>query len=297
MKYLTSKEISKKWKISERSVRDYCSKGRVPGSLLDGKTWLIPEEAQKPNRQIRHIKKQYSLLEILKIEKERQHKGGIYHKLQIEMTYNSNHIEGSKLTHEQTQYIFETKTIYAGNNVINVDDIIETINHFRCIDLAIDSAKSKLTDSLIKQFHYILKSNTNDSMKTWFKVGDYKMLPNEIGGRQTTLPQNVKNEMKKLLDEYNSKEAKTILDIIEFHQQFEAIHPFQDGNGRVGRLIMLKECLKHNFVPVLITNEYKQYYYRGLKEWKNEKGYLIDTCLFGQDIMKKFLDYFNISYK
>ncbi|MCH5172229.1 MAG: Fic family protein [Erysipelotrichales bacterium] len=297
MNYLTSKDISMKWKLAERSVRDYCAKGRVPGALLDGKTWLIPENAIKPNRQIRHTKKQYTLLEVLKMEKESQLKGGIYHKLQIEMTYNSNHIEGSELTHDQTRYIFETRTINVENKSINVDDIIETANHFRCIDLTIDSAKSKLTEALIKQFHYILKNGTSDSMKSWFRVGDYKMLPNEVGGCETTSPNNVKNEMKRLLNTYNSKNNITIVDIIEFHKQFETIHPFQDGNGRVGRLIMLKECLKHNIVPILITDEYKQFYYRGLKEWDNEKGYLIDTCLYGQDIMKTFLDYFNIKHE
>ena len=296
MKYLTVAEISKKWKIAERSVRDYCSKGRVIGAILNGKTWLIPEDATKPLRQKRHTLKEEKLLDILKREKETKLHGGIYHKLQIDMTYNSNHIEGSKLTHDQTRYIFETKTIGITDESILVDDIIETTNHFRCIDLAIEAAKTKLSESLIKQFHYILKNGTSDSTKPWFKVGDYKMIENEVGGIETVSPKEVKIKMKELLLWYNSIPNISIDDIIEFHYRFECIHPFQDGNGRVGRLIMLKECLKHNFVPILILDEYKAFYYRGLKEWKNEPGYLKDTCLYGQDILKKYLDYFKIKY-
>ena len=296
MKYLTVNEISKKWNISERSVRDYCNKGRVVGAILQGKTWLIPEDAVKPLRQKRHTIKDVTLLGTLKREKESKLHGGIYHKLQIDMTYNSNHIEGSKLTHDQTRYIFETKTIGVSSNSISVDDIIEATNHFRCIDLAIDLANAKLTESLIKQFHFLLKNGTSDSNKTWFKVGDYKMIENEVGGIETTPPKEVKIKMKELLLWYNSISNITIDDIIEFHYRFERIHPFQDGNGRVGRLIMLKECLKHNIVPILILDEYKAFYYRGLKEWKNEPGYLKDTCLLCQDIFKKYLDYFKIKY-
>ena len=296
MKYLTVAEISKKWNIAERSVRDYCSKGRVIGAILDGKTWLIPEDATKPLRQKRHTLKEEKLLDILKREKEAKLHGGIYQKLQIDMTYNSNHIEGSKLTHDQTRYIFETKTIGITDESILVDDIIETTNHFRCIDLAIEAAKTKLSESLIKQFHYILKSGTSDSTKPWFKVGDYKMIENEVGGIETVSPKEVKAKMKELLLWYNSISNITLNDIIEFHYRFECIHPFQDGNGRVGRLIMLKECLKHNIVPILILDEYKAFYYRGLKEWKNEPGYLKDTCLYGQDIFKKYLEYFKIKY-
>ena len=296
MKYLTVAEISKKWNIAERSVRDYCNKGRVIGAIMDGKTWLIPEDATKPLRQKRHSLKEEKLLDILKREKETKLHGGIYHKLQIDMTYNSNHIEGSQLTHDQTRYIFETKTIGITDKSILVDDIIETTNHFRCIDLAIEAAKTKLSESLIKQFHYILKSGTSDSTKPWFKVGDYKMIENEVGGLETVSPKEVKAKMKELLLWYNSISNITINDIIEFHYRFECIHPFQDGNGRVGRLIMLKECLKHNIVPILILDEYKAFYYRGLKEWKNEPGYLKDTCLYGQDIFKKYLEYFKIKY-
>lgn len=295
MKYLKVNEISKKWNISERSVRNYCNKGRVVGAILEGKTWLIPEDALKPTRSIRHICIKRNLLNALKKEKEAKLKGGIYHKLQIEMTYNSNHIEGSKLTHEQTRLIFETRTIGVEDSV-NVDDIIETSNHFRCIDLVIDSANTKLNESLIKQLHYILKNSTKDSTRSWFKVGDYKMLDNEIGGMETTKPAEVKNEMLKLIKWYNNLESITIGNIIEFHQRFESIHPFQDGNGRIGRLVMFKECLKYNLVPIIITDNLKHYYHRGLKEWKKEKGYLIDTCLSGQDIVKNYLDYFKISY-
>ena len=296
MKYLSVAEISKRWNIAERSVRDYCSKGRVIGAILDGKTWLIPEDATKPLRQKRHTLKEESLLDILKREKDSQMHGGIYHKLQIELTYNSNHIEGNKLTHDQTRYIFETKTIGVSTESVLVDDIIETSNHFRCIDLAIESAKTKLTEALIRQFHYILKNGTSDSTKSWFKVGDYKMIENEVGGKETVPVKDVKNKMKELLLWYSSISNVTVNDIIEFHYRFECIHPFQDGNGRVGRLIMLKECLKHNIVPILIPDEYKEFYYRGLKEFKNEPRYLIDTCLYGQDVFKTHLNYFKIKY-
>ena len=296
MKYLSVHDIAIKWNISERSVRDYFNKGRVPGVLLNGKTWMIPEEATKPKREIRHTNNDVTLLDALKREKNSKLNGGIYHKLQIEMTYNSNHIEGSKLTHDQTRYIFETRTIGVNDKAVSIDDIIEASNHFRCIDLAIDSANYKLTESLIKQFHYILKTGTSDSFKTWVKVGDYKTLENEAGGADTSRPYEVANKMKELLAWYNSIKNIKIEDIIEFHYRFESIHPFQDGNGRVGRLIILKECLRNNIVPILITNEYKEFYYRGLKEWKNERGYLIDTCLFGQDIFKSYLDYFKIKY-
>ena len=297
MKYLTSNQIAVKWKVSERSVRNYCNNGRVIGAILEGKTWLIPENAEKPKRQINHSIGNRNLLTILKDEKDLQMKGSIYHKLQIEMTYNSNHIEGSKLTHDQTRYIYETKTIRISKEIINIDDIIETSNHFRCVDLAIDTAKYVLNESLIKQFHLILKSGTSDSTKPWFKIGDYKLIENEVGDTETCPVNEVKQRLVKLLKNYNSKKNVTINDIIDFHYEFEKIHPFQDGNGRVGRLIMLKECLKHNIVPIIINEELKLFYYRGLKEYKNEKGYLVDTCLYGQDIVKKYLDYFKISYK
>lgn len=297
MKYLSTAEIAIKWDISERSVRDYCNKGRVIGAILEGKTWKIPEDALMPKRKTRTSNKTRKLIDILKAEKESKLSGGIYHKLQIEMTYNSNHIEGSQLTHDQTRFIFETKTIGIQDETIKLDDIIETSNHFRCINLAIESANTKLSESLIKQFHYILKNNTSDQDKNWFRIGDYKLLPNEVGGKSTCPPEQVKERMIDLLTKYHSIKEVTIEDIIDFHYQFETIHPFQDGNGRVGRLIALKECLKHNLVPFIITDKIKEFYYRGLKEYSREKGYLMDTCLYGQDIVKAYLDYFKIEYK
>jgi Fic family protein len=295
MKYLSVSETAKKWGLSERSVRNYCKQGRVLGAYLNGKTWLIPENAIKPERKgTRTIKN--TLLEILKKEKEAKLKGGIYHKIQIELTYNSNHIEGSTLTHDQTRYIYETNTIGLEKEVTNVDDIVETVNHFRCVDLIIDKANFNITESLIKELHLILKSGTSDSRKSWFAIGDYKKVPNEVGGLETTKPEDVSKEIKSLIEWYNSLENKTLEEILEFHYKFEAIHPFQDGNGRVGRLIMFKECLKYNIVPFIIDESFKLFYYRGLKEWKNERGYLIDTCLSAQDKFKKYLDYFRIEY-
>ena len=295
--YISAEEASQKWQISERSVRNYCAQGRVEGALLEGKTWKIPSTAEKPDRKPRHSKVEETLLSFLKREKEAGLKGGIYHKIQIDLTYNSNHIEGSRLTHDQTRYIFETKTLGVTDKVVKVDDIVETINHFRCIDLIIEGAHTKLTESFIKQLHFILKSGTTDSQKSWFKVGDYKMLENEVGGSETTKPAEVSGAIKALLKEYNSKSKITFDDILDFHVRFESIHPFQDGNGRVGRLIMFKECLKHNIVPFIITEELKMYYYRGIKNWKAERGFLRDTCFTGQDAMKATLDYFGIKYE
>ena len=236
------------------------------------------------------------LLDILQEEKSSGYEGGIYHKTQIELTYNSNHIEGSSLTHEQTRYIFETNTIDVENGSINVDDVIETANHFRIVSLIIDNAKSTLTQEFIKELHLLLKNGTSDSRKDWFAVGDYKKLPNEVGGMNTTLPEEVPEKMKELLNEYNVKEEKSLEDILDFHVKFEKIHPFQDGNGLVRRLIMFKECLKYNIVPFIIEDDLKMFYYRGLAEWKTEKGYLRDTCLTAQDRYKAYLDYFRIGY-
>lgn len=295
MRNLSVHEIAKKWKISERSVRNYCGQGRVNGAFLTGKTWNIPEDAEKPERSNKR-KAQLSLLDILQDQKSGKYPGGIYHKTQIDLTYNSNHMEGSRLTHDQTRYIFETNTIGVENEVLNVDDVIETANHFRCIDRIIDHAKSVLTEKFIKELHLTLKSGTSDSRKEWFAVGDYKKLPNEVGGVETALPEEVACKMKRLLTEYNAKEEKTLEDILDFHVKFERIHPFQDGNGRVGRLIMFKECLKYNIVPFIIEDNLKLFYYRGLKEWENEKGYLTDTCLTAQNKYKAYLDYFRIGY-
>ena len=225
---------------------------------------------------------------------ESRYSGGIYHKTQIELTYNSNHIEGSRLTYDQTRYIFETNTIGMEPGVLNVDDVIETANHFRCIDILIDRANGSLSENLIKELHLILKNGTSDSRKSWFVVGAYKKKPNEVGGRETALPEEVSDRMKSLLTEYNTKDAKTLENILDFHVRFERIHPFQDGNGRIGRLIMFKECLKYNIVPFIIEDDLKMYYYRGLQEWDREKGYLTDTCLTAQDRYKAYLDYFRI---
>ncbi len=296
MGYQSVAETAKKWNISERSVRNYCANGRIEGAFLTGKTWNIPEDAKKPERKNKKKKQPVTLLEILREQKTSKYTGGIYHKTQIDLTYNSNHMEGSRLTHDQTKYIFETNTIRITDEVLNVDDVIETTNHFRCIDLIIDRAQISLSDKLIKELHFLLKYGTSDSRKEWFNVGDYKKLPNEVGGMHTSLPEEVAEKMKMLLEEYNKKEEKTFEDILEFHVKFERIHPFQDGNGRVGRLIMFKECLKHNIVPFIIEDNLKMFYYRGLSEWDYEKGYLIDTCLTAQDRYKAVLDYFRIKY-
>ena len=296
MQYLSVTEMAKKWNISERSVRNYCAHGRVDGAFLTGKTWNIPENAEKPERTNKKKEQSKTLLDILQNEKKNKYSGGIYHKTQIDLTYNSNHIEGSRLTHDQTRYIFETNTIGIENEVLNVDDVIETANHFRCIDMIIDKAKAILSEKFIKELHLILKSGTSDSRKDWFAVGDYKKMPNEVGGTTTVLSEDVADKMKVLLTEYNSIENKSFEDILEFHVKFEKIHPFQDGNGRVGRLIMFKECLKYNIVPFIIEDTLKLFYYRGLKEWKNERGYLRDTCLTAQDKYKAYLDYFRIEY-
>ena len=296
MQYRSVNEIAKKWNVSERSVRNYCAQGRVDGGFLTGKTWNIPENAEKPERSNKKKEQPITLLDILQEQKASKYSGGIYHKTQIDLTYNSNHIEGSRLTHDQTRYIFETNTIGVEKEVLNVDDVIETVNHFRCIDMIIDNVKVALTEKFIKELHLILKNGTSDYRKDWFVVGDYKKLPNEVGGMGTALPEEVADKMKVLLTEYNGKEEKIFEDILDFHVKFERIHPFQDGSGRVGRLIMFKECLKYNIVPFIIEDNLKMFYYRGLKEWNNEKGYLTDTCLIAQDKYKAYLDYFRIMY-
>lgn len=294
MRYFSAIEMAKIWAISVRSVRNYCTQGRVDGAFLAGKTWQIPEDAKKPERL---NKKKITLLDILKEQKVSKYSGGIYHKTQINLTYNSNHIEGSRLSHDQTRYIFETNTIGLESEVLNVDDVLETANHFRCIDMIIDHAKDVLSEKFIKELHFVLKNGTSDSRKEWFVVGDYKKVPNEVGGMNTTLPEEVAQRMKELLKEYNDKKEKSFEDILDFHVRFERIHPFQDGNGRVGRLILFKECLKYNIVPFIIDDHLKIFYYRGLKEWDYEKGYLIDTCLSAQDKYKAYLDYFRIAYE
>lgn len=297
MKYVSVAEIAKKWGVSERTVRNYCAEGKIPEAFLTGKTWNIPEDAQRPDRINKKSDEPETLLDVLRIEKASGTKGGIYHKVQIELTYNSNHMEGSRLTHDQTRYIYETNTIGVEAGTVNVDDIVETANHFRCIDLVIDSAGQMLSEPFIKTLHRTLKNGTSDSRKDWFAVGDYKKIPNEVGGRDTTAPEEVSTEMKQLLASYNRKPDKTLEDLIAFHVAFESIHPFQDGNGRVGRLILFKECIKNGIVPFIIDEDLKLFYYRGLHEWNTERGYLIDTCLSAQDKFKKYLDYFRIPYQ
>ena len=294
MKYLSVAEFAAKWGLTDRSVRKYCADGKIAGAFLTGKTWNIPEDAQKPTRKPRESKKPKTLLAILRDQKDSRLSGGIYHRVQIDLTYNSNHMEGSRLTHGQTRYIFETNTIGITDGSVNVDDIVETTNHFRCIDSIIDNATRALSEKYIKELHLLLKSGTSDSRKSWFAVGDYKKLPNEVGNRETVAPEEVHDEVSLLITDYNALETVTFEDIIAFHVRFERIHPFQDGNGRIGRLIMFKECLKHNIVPFIIDESHKMFYYRGLSEWDYERGYLLDTCLCAQDKFKKLLDYFRI---
>ena len=290
MEYISVIQFAEKYGISERTARNYCAQGKIEGAFLTGKTWNIPADAVLPKRGAN--KKTSPLLKVLREQKSSRLKGSIYHRTQIDLTYNSNHIEGSKLTHDQTRYIFETNTIGITDQAVNVDDIVETVNHFRCIDYIIDHAEDKLTESLIKQLHLILKSGTSDSKKDWFMVGDYKRLPNEVGGMDTCPPEEVHKQIKAFLSEYNAIRQKTLEDILDFHVRFERIHPFQDGNGRVGRLIMFKECLANHIVPFVITDELKMFYYRGLHEWGHVNSYLTDTILTAQDQYKALLSHF-----
>ena len=293
-KYLSVAEFAGRHGLAERTVRNYCAAGKLEGAFLTGKTWSIPAEAALPVRVSR--RSVMPLLEVLREQKRMNLKGGIYHRTQIDLTYNSNHIEGSRLTHDQTRHIFETNTVGIAGESLNVDDIVETVNHFRCIGMIIDRADERLTESFVKELHGVLKSGTSDSRREWFAVGGYKRLPNEVGGVETTAPEDVEREMKVLLKEYNSLKNKTLREIVDFHCRFEMIHPFQDGNGRVGRLIMFKECLANGHVPFIISDELKLFYYRGLQHWPTVEGYLLDTCLTAQDNYKALLDYFRIPY-
>ncbi len=295
MELISTKIYAEAHGLSERTVRNYCVQGKIAGAKLIGKSWSIPADAPLPARKNAKVKIS-PLLHALREQKECKLKGGIYHRTQIDLTYNSNHIEGSRLTKEQTRYIFETNTIGISDDAIKVDDIIETTNHFRCIDFIIDNAKEPLSEAMIKQLHGLLKSGTTDASKSWFAVGDYKRLPNEVGGIETAEPKLVGKAIRELLKKYKEKKKISFEDILDFHQRFEAIHPFQDGNGRVGRLLMFKECLNHGIVPFIITEELKMFYYRGLHEWKRIPGYLTDTCLTAQDHYKSLLDYFKIKY-
>ncbi|MBR5695316.1 MAG: Fic family protein [Paludibacteraceae bacterium] len=291
MEYISVNQFAEKHGISERTARNYCAVGKIEGAFLSGKTWNIPADAILPQKKKRKIS---PLLERLRQEKECRLKGGIYHRTQIDLTYNSNHIEGSRLTKEQTRYIFETNTLGVTTESTRIDDILETVNHFRCIDYIIDHATEKITEPHVKQLHSMLKHNTSDSLKSWFAVGDYKRLPNEVGGEETALPQDVHKRMKALLAAYNANKTVTFDDILDFHVQFERIHPFQDGNGRVGRLLMFWQCLQNNIEPFIITEELRMFYYRGLQNWGQVNGYLRDTCLTAQDEYKKLMEYFRI---
>ena len=293
MNLLSVQETAKKWGISERSVRNYCAEGRVSGAVLVGKTWKIPADAEKPQRR---RKNHTALLERLQQEQAGRQTGGIYHKIQIELTYNSNHMEGSRLTHEQTRFIYETNSIGITEESVNVDDVLETANHFRCIDFIIQRACEPLTEGLILELHKILKTGTSDSRLDWFAVGAYKKIPNEVGGCETTQPQEVPSAIKHLLEEYHLSREKKLEDLLDFHVRFERIHPFQDGNGRVGRLVLFKECLKYGIVPFVIQDDLKLFYYRGLSQWGWENGYQMDTCLAAQDRFKKYLEYFEILF-
>ena len=293
MEYISVSQFAEKYSISERTARNYCATGKIEGAFLTGKTWNIPADAELPRRSKR---KMSPLLAALREQKEMRMKGGIYHRTQIDLTYNSNHIEGSRLTKEQTRYIFETNTLGITSENTRIDDIMETVNHFRCIDYVIDHATDKITETHIKQLHLILKTNTSDSHKPWFAVGDYKRLANAVGEEETAQPEEVHKKMKALLATYHAIKKIQFDDILDFHVRFERIHHFQDGNGRVGRLIMFWQCLQSNTVPFIITDDLRLFYYRGIQNWGNINGYLRDTCLTAQDNFKGVLDYYRISY-
>lgn len=294
MEYISVSQFAEKYGISERTARNYCATGKIGGAFLTGKTWNIPADTDLPRRSKR---KMPPLLAALREQKEMRMKGGIYHRIQIDLTYNSNHIEGSRLTKEQTRYIFETNTLGITSENTRIDDIMETVNHFRCIDYVIDHATDKITETHIKQLHLILKTNTSDSNKPWFAVGDYKRLTNAVGEEETAQPEEVHKKMKTLLATYHAIQKIQFDDILDFHVRFERIHPFQDGNGRVGRLIMFWQCLQSNTVPFIITDDLRLFYYRGIQNWGKINGYLRDTCLTAQDNFKGILDYYRISYK
>lgn len=293
MDYISVVQFAEKYGISERTARNYCASGKISGAFLTGKTWNIPADAAMPRRGKGRVS---PLLERLRQECEARMKGGIYHRTQIDLTYNSNHIEGSRLSEEQTRRIFETNTLGVVDDTLRIDDILETVNHFRCIDYVIEHATEKLTEAHIKQLHAMLKNSTSDSRKQWFAVGDYKRLPNEVGGEETIQPEKVKESMRLLLSSYNGLKQVCFDDVLDFHVKFERIHPFQDGNGRVGRLLMFWQCLQSDIVPFIITEDLRFYYYRGIQHWGHTDGFLRDTCLTAQDNYKRMLDYFKIKY-
>lgn len=289
-KGLTKTDLTKELGISSRTIAKIGHGEKIADNVLKKIASFLGCEVNSLYRNI----SDNPLLQILRDEKSIRLSGGLYHELQIRMTYNSNHIEGSKLSEDQTRMIFETNTINVGDGV-PVDDVIETVNHFRAIDFIIDNAENTLTEDIIKRLHYILKQSTRDSSLEWFAVGDYKKRANVVGGREKAKPKEVHSKIINLLTKYESLKSVTIDDIIQFHYDFERIHPFQDGNGRVGRLIAFKECLRFGIVPFIIEDSKKMFYYRGLSMWDTEKGYLRDTCLDGQDTFKKLLSMFDIN--
>lgn len=291
MRLVPEEEYAANHGLTVQAVRGYCAEGKLPGAEQEGETWRIPADAPLP-AETEHS----PLLVALREQMESKMRGGIYHRTQIDLTYNSNHIEGSRLSKEQTRFIYETNTIGVTDKAVSVDDIIETTNHFRCIDFIIEHAEEPLTEEMIKRLHAILKAGTSDADRPWFAVGEYKRLPNEVGGKETAAPEEVPSAMRALLQEYSGKGEVSLEEILDFHYRLEMIHPFQDGNGCVGRLIIFKECLSHHIVPFIITEELKMYYYRGLDRWEEVRGYLLDTCLTAQDRYRAILDYFRITY-
>ena len=291
MRLIPEEEYAANHSLTVQAVRGYCAEGKLPGAEQEGETWRIPADAPLPD-EVKHS----PLLLALREQMESKMRGGIYHRTQIDLTYNSNHIEGSRLSKEQTRYIYETNTIGVTDETLSVDDIIETTNHFRCIDFVIEHAEEPLTEEMIKRLHALLKAGTSDADRPWFAVVEYKRLPNEVGGKETAAPEDVPAAMRALLQEYTGKRRVSLEEILDFHYRLEMIHPFQDGNGRVGRLIIFKECLAHHIVPFIITEELKMYYYRGLDRWEEVRGYLLDTCLTAQDRYRAILDYFRITY-
>ena len=291
MRLVPEEEYAANHSLTVQTVRDYCAEGKLPGAVQEGEMWRIPADAPLPDGA-----EHSPLLLALQEQMESKMRGGIYHRTQIDLTYNSNHIEGSRLSKEQTRYIYETNTIGVTDEAVSVDDIIETTNHFRCIDFIIEHAEEPLTEEMIKRLHALLKAGTSDADRPWFAVGEYKRLPNEVGGKETAAPEDVPAAMRALLQEYTGKRQVSLEEILDFHYRMEMIHPFQDGNGRVGRLIIFKECLAHHIVPFIITEELKMYYYRGLDRWEEVRGYLLDTCLTAQDRYRAILDYFRITY-
>jgi Fic family protein len=297
MAYESVSQTAKRWYISERSVRNYCASNRIPGAFQTGKTWNIPDTAKKPARAKRKSTAPAGLLEVLKREKSSQLSGGVYHKVQIEFTSHSSRMEGSWLSHDQIRYMYEISTLGFEDGPVNADDVAEAANHFSCINMIIDQAGYPLSERFIKHLHAVLKNGTSDSRKEWFAVGDYKKVANTVGDPETASSQETAKKMRKLLHDYNRTKSKTLDEILDFHCRFESVHPFPDGNGRIGRLILFKECLQNQIVPFIITDDLKSCYFRDLNEWPSKRDYLRTICLCAQNTFKRYLDYFQIPYR